>query len=839
MRLQPHWLKKSVLLPVALAMIVTSVILLVLLLAVLSHGAKQEFERDFTTIRASWHNGMEHHVSQLHALSAGLMHEPALRNALIARDANAIGRIVVPLFARLQNDYGVANLTLLTADGRVLFGLHHTALIGERMKSAVLRQTMNSGIPQAGLELDASNTLRLLGASPWRNEERLLGYIVLGAAFEQLAGELDQLFGMQHMITLTALRTGSDDDLMRLPSSLVAPPGALTSLLRRDRIQELEAGVALERADKWFFAGAIPLADVSDAPIGWLVTLRDVSDVRAALLLGVGTIALVTFTILTLLLFFLHHITQGAERLLAESERELQQTLDALETAHAEWVDSFDAIEQPIFIHDDLFRVIRANRTYAERAGMPFHELLGKPYWEVFPRNGGPLPGCAAAMHGGDRNEEEVRLHDGSVYISRSFPIRDDQGGYRYSIHVLQDVTQLEQITSTLQHEMRARRTISASNQALIHADSEEGLLQEVCRIATEEGGNLLAWAAYKRDDEARSLHPVGASGITLDELRQLNLSWHDEAAQHMLSAQAIRSGEVALAHDIQNDDDLPQSAALARRLGYASAAALPLRTGEEVLGVLFIAAATPHAFTTEEIGVLQELAGDLAYGIDALRGRRARISAEQAHLGTLERLKSLLGNTVLALSTAVEARDPYTAGHQQRVMDLAVNIARELGWEEARVEALGIAALVHDVGNIYVPAEILSKPGKLSPLEFELVKNHPHIGYKILNTIDFPWPIADMVLQHHELLDGTGYPSGLKNGAILPEAQVIGVAGAVEAMASHRPYRPALGITAALEQLERHRGLKFDPLIVDTCLGLFRDKGYRLIRNGEGLSGL
>jgi HD-GYP domain-containing protein (c-di-GMP phosphodiesterase class II) len=306
-----------------------------------------------------------------------------------------------------------------------------------------------------------------------------------------------------------------------------------------------------------------------------------------------------------------------------------------------------------------------------------------------------------------------------------------------------------------------------------------------------------------------------------------------------MLSAKAIHSGEVALAHDIQNNDDLPQSAQLARRFGYASAAAFPLRTGDEVLGVLFIAAATPHAFTSEEIAVLQELAGDLAYGIDALRGRRARISAEQAHLGTLERLKSLLGNTVLALSTAVEARDPYTAGHQQRVMDLAVNIARELGWEEARVEALGIAALVHDVGNIYVPAEILSKPGKLSPLEFELVKNHPHIGYKILNTIDFPWPIADMVLQHHEMLDGTGYPSGLRDGAILQEAQIIAVAGAVEAMASHRPYRPAMGITAALEQLERHRGLKFDPHIVDTCLHLFRNKGYRLARNGEGLAGL
>jgi PAS domain S-box-containing protein len=700
----------------------------------------------------------------------------------------------------------------------------------------VLERAMASASTQTGLEVEQGNVLRLVGVVPWRQGERLLGYVALGVALEQLAAELDQMFAMQHLVAVPAPRPDTAA-LTLLPASLDDPSAALVRLLRRDRIQQLEQGLALERAEKWYYAGAIPLLDADGAGLGWLVTQRDVSDVRATLLLSAALIALVTFAILTLLLAFLHRITRQAERLMTESERELQQMLEQLETAHAEWVESFDAIAQPIFLHDEQFRIVRANRTYAERAGMNFHDLLGRPYWEVFPRNGGPLPGCARAMrHADGRREEkaaeEVRLPDGSIYISRAFPIRDDNGDYRFSIHVLQDVTQLEQVTSALQHEMRARRTISASNQALIHADSEDGLLQEVCRIATAEGGYRLAWAAYREDDAAHSLRPVGAAGIAPDELAQWSLSWSEAAAQQQLSARAIRSGALQVAQDLQHDTTLPHSAALARRHGYAAAAAFPLRTGNEILGVLFIAAATPQAFTEPELAVLQELAGDLAYGIDALRGRQARARVEREHVAALERVKGLLGNTVHALATAVAARDPYTAGHQQRVMELAVDIARELGWEEERIEALGIAALVHDVGNIYVPAEILSKPGRLSAAEFELVKNHPHIGYKILSTIDFPWPVAEMVLQHHEMIDGSGYPSGLKEGAILPEAQVIGIAGMIEAMSSHRPYRPALGVSAALEELERLRGVKFNAQLVDACLHLFRAKGYRLENN-------
>jgi len=833
MGLQHHWLRKGVLLPVALAIIVSSTILLVLLLAVLSHSTKQEFERDFNVVRSQWQRQLVHHTDKLRILGELVTTDTALREARLAGDTTRLGAVAATLFARLQQEHGITSLNLIDADGHVLLGLHHPAVAGTQPQSATLRHAMASGTPQAGLELDQWNTLRLIGVMPWQDRDGLRGYVMLGASFKDLADELYTLFTTQHLIALPA--RPSDNRPYTLLSDDPELPGALLRLLHSGRMQELEQGLALERAEKWYFAGAIALTDAAGNPLGWLLTLRDVSAARAALLLSAAAVALMTAVILAALLLFLRHVMRQAERQLAEAERGTQQVLEQLETAHAEWVESFDAIEQPIFLHDDQFRVVRANRCYAQRAGMNFHDLLGKPYWEVFPRNGGPLPGCAHAMqNGGDRHEEEVRLSDGSIYISRSFPIRDDNGDYRFSIHVMQDVTELERITSALQHEMRARRTISASNQALIHAVSEEGLLQEVCRVAVEEGGYRLAWAAYKENDAAYSLRPAGAAGIALADVAQWPLTWSEAAAQYLISARAVRSGEAQVAQDLMHQDVFAQSTDLARAHGYASAAAFPLRAGSHVLGVLFIAAETPHAFSAAELEVLHELAGDLAYGIDALRSRQAHVRIEHAHTATLERLKNLLSNTVLALATAVEARDPYTAGHQQRVMDLAMGIARELGWEEERVEAVGIAALVHDVGNIYVPAEILSKPGKLSSLEFELVKNHPHIGYKILSAIDFPWPIAEMVLQHHETIDGAGYPSGLKDGAILLESQIIGIAGMVEAMASHRPYRPAIGVAAALEELQRLRGVKFDAQLVDVCLHLFHDKGYRLVHSAE-----
>ncbi|MFH1532910.1 MAG: HD domain-containing phosphohydrolase [Pseudomonadota bacterium] len=191
--------------------------------------------------------------------------------------------------------------------------------------------------------------------------------------------------------------------------------------------------------------------------------------------------------------------------------------------------------------------------------------------------------------------------------------------------------------------------------------------------------------------------------------------------------------------------------------------------------------------------------------------------------------LSAALRGTIGALGQALERRDPYTAGHQRRVAGLSQTLGEALGLPVDVLEGIEMAALVHDVGKIAVPSDILSKPTRLSRAEFDIIKEHSTVGFEILKDVRFPWPIAQIVQQHHERLDGSGYPLGLSGDAIRLEARIIGVADVVEAMASHRPYRAALGIEVALEEIGSQRGSFFDPSVVDACLRLFRDGDYAL----------
>jgi PAS domain S-box-containing protein/putative nucleotidyltransferase with HDIG domain len=216
-------------------------------------------------------------------------------------------------------------------------------------------------------------------------------------------------------------------------------------------------------------------------------------------------------------------------------------------------------------------------------------------------------------------------------------------------------------------------------------------------------------------------------------------------------------------------------------------------------------------------------------YGIVYLcRDITERKLAEANMREGLAKLRSTLKASIDSLASAIEMRDPYTAGHQERVTRLARAIALEMGLAEERVEAIEIAGVIHDIGKLYVPAEILSKPTKLSDLEYSMIKMHAQVGYTILSKIDFPWPIAQIVHQHHEAINGSGYPQGLSGKDILLEAKILCVADVVEAMSSHRPYRPALGIQAALDEITQKRGILYEREVVDACLKLFREKNFK-----------
>jgi putative nucleotidyltransferase with HDIG domain len=227
------------------------------------------------------------------------------------------------------------------------------------------------------------------------------------------------------------------------------------------------------------------------------------------------------------------------------------------------------------------------------------------------------------------------------------------------------------------------------------------------------------------------------------------------------------------------------------------------------------------------ELTLVGELEDDALTGFWELRRDITNSKLSEKRLReSFNTLKRTLMSTVDAMASVVEKRDPYTAGHQRRVAKLAQAIAREMGLSEDDCTGIHVAASIHDIGKIYVPAEFLSKPGTLSESERAIIGNHPNVGYDILKDIEFPWPIAEILLQHHERLDGSGYPNGLTGDDIMLEARILAVADVVEAMSSHRPYRPSLGMAPAINEIRQYSGIRYDRSVVHACLNVL-NKGF------------
>jgi HD-GYP domain-containing protein (c-di-GMP phosphodiesterase class II) len=382
---------------------------------------------------------------------------------------------------------------------------------------------------------------------------------------------------------------------------------------------------------------------------------------------------------------------------------------------------------------------------------------------------------------------------------------------------------------NSLRHANRALKTLSAGNKTLIRARDETTLLNDMCRAAVEEGGYLLAWVGFAQKEGEKRIQLMASYAVQPGYVESLQLSWQDDTLGNGPAGSSIRSRQTHICQDIATDPLFAPWREQALRYGYRSCIAIPLYDNDSAFGTMTLYAATPHAFTDDEVALLSEMGDDLSFGILSLRMRseRDRALTEQQHY--LDRLQEGLQDTVQAIAATVEMRDPYTAGHQRRVADLAAGIAGEMGLPHEQIYAIHLAGIVHDLGKIAIPAEILSKPAQLNEIEYNFIKTHSKVGYDILKDINFPWPVAQMVLQHHERMDGSGYPQGLTGNAILLEARILAVADVVEAMASHRPYRAGLGMEPALEEISGKRGTLYDAAVVDATLRLIRERGYQL----------
>jgi len=384
------------------------------------------------------------------------------------------------------------------------------------------------------------------------------------------------------------------------------------------------------------------------------------------------------------------------------------------------------------------------------------------------------------------------------------------------------EIDERKKAQAIARNSTRALTTLSDVNRNLVHASNEDELLQAICRVIVNQQGYHMAWVGYLEQDGGKTIRPVAKAGFEEGYLVTAGIVYADTERGRGPTGRAARSGQTQVAQNIQTDASMLLWRAEAAKRGYNSSIALPLSNDDRVFGVLTIYADQANAFSQDETALLKEMAEDLAFGVISLRTRQQRDHAIEQVRDHLAILESNLEDTIKAIATMVEMRDPYTAGHEARVADLAVAIATEMGLPDEQVHGIHLGGMVHDLGKIQIPAEILSMPRRLTEMEYRLVKCHPKAGYDILKDIDFIWPIAQMVLQHHERIDGSGYPQGLKGEAILLEARILCVADVVEAMSSHRPYRPALGIDAAMNEIRKGRGVIYDSAVADACLKLF-----------------
>ncbi len=406
----------------------------------------------------------------------------------------------------------------------------------------------------------------------------------------------------------------------------------------------------------------------------------------------------------------------------------------------------------------------------------------------------------------------------------------------------LTDITVRRQNEIDLTHANRAYAALSEVNRDMIQFINEHEFLQNVCAVLVEQCGYVMAWVGYVEHDEHKSIKVMAQAGNGEDYLKKAHITWASDTTISERgmgpSGRAVRSGVSQVCQDIAQESQFAPWRDHALKQGYLSSAVIPMLNGStsaEVYGIINAYASKSNAFTQSEIDLLEQLAADVSYGLRMLKVRNERDAAvEQTQLQLVQLQESLEG-TVRAICEMVEIRDPYTSGHQSRVAALAYAIALRMGLPDEQIKSIRLAGELHDLGKIQVPAEILSKPGKLNAVEYELIKAHVQAGYDVLKGINFPWPIAQIVLQHHERLDGSGYPQGIKGEAILLEARIISVADVVESMASHRPYRPMLGVDAALNEITSKRGSQFDSQVVDACVALFHEQGFSFVGEGGG----
>ncbi len=490
------------------------------------------------------------------------------------------------------------------------------------------------------------------------------------------------------------------------------------------------------------------------------------------------------------------------------TEEQVRQRLELLSSV-------FDEAGIAYNILDAQFRYIEVNALAARNIGQPAEQIVGRTIYEV-------VPEFAGAIEGSFRKVLETGQADRSITVAGPLPGRSEKTVYWLSHHIPVALPTGETGIAVVAIDITERK----------HAEEELQRSETVYRTLFEEMPVPLAEADYSQ--VKREMDALRGAGVTdleayLDAQPEVLSTWAQKIRLVSANKDALRHSGAPNEGELEHLTQRPPQGIHAEMLRHVCAELYRGSTRATWSGT----AQSPQGKTREVVFHLTVVPGHeerldriLVAMEDHTEQARAREAARQSYT----RLSSLFDKTVASLATMAELRDPYTAGHQQRVAHLARAIGRRMGMDEERALGLHVAASLHDIGKIAIPIELLTKPGRISELEFSLIRGHPVVAHDILAGIDFPWPVAQTVLQHHERLDGSGYPNGLKGDEIMLEGRILAVADVLEAMASHRPYRPALGDEAALEELQSGVGTLYETQVVDACCQLFAE-GFTLAK--------
>lgn len=385
---------------------------------------------------------------------------------------------------------------------------------------------------------------------------------------------------------------------------------------------------------------------------------------------------------------------------------------------------------------------------------------------------------------------------------------------------------------SDLQKQNWALLAHAKASSALVRSNDRDDLISGVCNAIVNQPPYILAWVGLAMHDDLKTVQVIGTHGAAADYAKGIDVKWSpDTPTGQGPTGLCIQTSLPVLISDTDSDSRFSPWKERAKPYGIRSVIAVPIKDHEpQAIGALTVYANLPSAFGEIETQLFESLAKEIGFGLAAIEKQRLLDKEVKERERLNDQLVNALNTTIEAMSKTMEWRDPYTAGHQKKVALLSQAIAKKLGWSEEKIRGLYLAALVHDMGKIATPAEILTKPSMLTETEMTLIKEHPRTGYDILKDIPFTWPIAQAVYQHHERLDGSGYPNGISGDAIISEARILAVADTIEAMTSHRPYRPGLGLGKAIELVKAQAGKSLDSSICQVACELLEQDELKKI---------